>query len=98
MIRFEDTLFYGKQVMRKVCECAGARFVGGGPGNKFQYVVDEAKFDHKQKQNNMISAIIKYGNDHSRYDNMTDDDLRYVSKMLDTRLMETFQYNIYNKQ
>ena len=95
IIRFEDTLFYGKEVMKTVCECAGAKLTSP---SKFRYVVDEAKFDHKSaKQNNMISAIIRYGTDTNRYHNMTNDDLQYAYQTLDPKLMDLFQYKIYKK-
>ena len=87
LVRFEDTLFHGKEVMAQVCQCAGAQ-----SSSRFRYVVDEAKFDHRHAQNNMVSAMIKYGTDKRRFYNMTEEDLRFAPQFLSPKLMKMFQY------
>ena len=87
IIRFEDTLYHGEQVLRQVCRCGGAEH-----NSKMSYVVNEAKWNHRASQNNMISAIIKYGTHSRRYDNMTDADLLFASAELNADLMEVFRY------
>ena len=87
IIRFEDTLFHGEEVMEKVCNCAG-----GKQPKHFTYVIDNAKWDHKHAQNNLVSAIVKYGTDARRYDNMTSDDLRFAARHLNPELMKAFRY------
>jgi hypothetical protein len=91
VIRFEDTLFHGKQVMDLVCQCGGAQQAA----SHFTYLVDEAKWNHKHAQNNMLSAMMKYGTDAGRYRNMTDDDLRFAHDTLNMSLMETFKYQLH---
>ena len=87
IIRFEDTLFHGKEVMRQVCECGGAQ-----QPSQLSYVVDEAKWDHTHAQSNMVTAIIKYGTESNRYRNMTNEDLLFAHKSLSPELMEEFHY------
>jgi hypothetical protein len=89
IIRFEDTLFHGKEVMKQICQCGGAQ-----QPSQFSYVVDEAK-DHRGAQNNMVSAIIKYGTDTWRYHNMTDEDLLFAHQSLNPELMKAFHYQPY---
>ncbi|CAJ1950116.1 unnamed protein product [Cylindrotheca closterium] len=121
MIRFEDTLFHAKTVMKLVCACGGGIFSGnedeeeddGGEinigftndntakqqqqqqhqmGSAFRPIVDEAKFEHKHVQNNLVSAIVKYGTEKGRYRNMTQDDLEFAQTHLDSELMKAFHY------
>lgn len=89
MVRFEDTLFHGHSVMKSICECGGGTLVSP---NRHFYLLDEAKWHHKHTQNNMISAMIKYGNDNGRYRNMTKEDLEFAQKHLDLALLDLFRY------
>ena len=73
--------------MEKVCNCAG-----GKQPKHFTYVIDNAKWDHKHAQNNLVSAIVKYGTGARRYDNMTRDDLRFAARHLNPELMKAFRY------
>jgi hypothetical protein len=91
MIRFEDTLFHGRQVMKQVCECGGGELVSA---DRHVYLLDEAKWQHKHAQNNMISAMIKYGTDIGRYRNMTNADLDFAQKHLDPTLLDLFGYKL----
>jgi hypothetical protein len=88
IIRFEDTLFHPKQVMQVVCQCGGGELV-----EPFQYLIDKAKWNHKHAQNNMITAMIKYGSGHGRFHNMTTEDMTFAQKKLNPRLIKTFQYH-----
>lgn len=87
LIRFEDTLFHPKQVMREVCHCAGGELI-----QPFHYLLDEAKWNHKHQQNNMITAIIRYGTDQGRYHNMTADDIAFTQHTLNPSLLKAFRY------
>jgi hypothetical protein len=76
LIRFEDTLFHAEQVMKHVCQCGGGIYAGNDESeNMFRPIVDEAKWSHKHSQNNLVSAIIKYGTDATRYRQMPPEDL-----------------------
>jgi hypothetical protein len=88
IIRFEDTLFHPKQVMAEVCKCGGGHFV-----EPFQYLIDKAKWNHANKQNNMVTAMIQYGTNTGRYRNMTSEDLRFAKQTLNSKLMDIFHYN-----
>eukprot|EP00934_Nitzschia_sp_Nitz4_P002577 Nitzschia sp. Nitz4//scaffold227_size32659//14792//16041//NITZ4_007899-RA/size32659-processed-gene-0.26-mRNA-1//-1//CDS//3329542797//2567//frame0 len=87
LIRFEDTLFHGRQVMEQVCACGG-----GTLSQSYQYLVDEAKWSHKHKQNNLVSAMIQYGTETGRYRNMSSEDLAFAHQHLDQGLMSEFGY------
>jgi hypothetical protein len=95
IIRFEDTLYYPRQVIEKVCTC------GGGTMNtlstKFIYNINESKPDHNNKieHNNYITAMIKYGGNDAysrRIRNMTYDDIQFAIQTLNPRIMKLFQY------
>jgi hypothetical protein len=88
MIRFEDFLFHGKEVMETVCKCGGAQ----QQPSRFAYLVDKAKWNHKHAQNNMVSAMVKYGTDGRRYNNMTREDLGFAHKALNRDLIKAFGY------
>jgi hypothetical protein len=87
LIRFEDTLFHPKQVMKEVCHCGGGELV-----EPFRYFVDKAKWNHKQEQNNMITAMIRYGSGKDRYRNMTQDDIDFAERTLNSTLLDVFRY------
>jgi hypothetical protein len=91
LIRFEDTLYHPKEVLKQVCQCGGAQLIDH---QQHSYLVDEAKWNHKHSQNNMISAMIKYGTDHRRYNNMTEDDLQFARSSLNRDLMTAFHYKV----
>lgn len=128
MIRFEDTLFHAKTVMKLVCACGGGIFSGNeeeeeegevnlgftmnanenakqqqqqhptmGGGSAFRPILDEAKFEHKHIQNNLVSAIVKYGSDKTRYRNMTKEDLDFAESYLDSELMKAFHYKLFKE-
>lgn len=88
IIRFEDTLFHPKQVMKAVCQCGGGQL----SQSNFQYLLHEAKWNHKQAQNNFVTAMVKYGNAEGRYRNMTSEDLAFAKESLNSKLMEAFHY------
>lgn len=93
LIRFEDTLYHSKQVMKTVCQCGGGIYSGNeDEEDSFRPVVDEAKWSHKHSQNNLVSAIIKYGTNASRYDQMTLEDLEFAKHAWDNDLIEAFHY------
>ena len=88
IIRFEDTLYYPTKVMEQVCLC------GGGTVTKpYKYLVSEAKYNHKQQQNNLVTAIIKYGTNTTRYNNLTIDDIKFIQQHVNSTLMKVFQYH-----
>jgi hypothetical protein len=92
MIRFEDLLFHPKEVINAVCRCAGAKVPKSDDG-RFVYVVDEGKWGAAhQGSSNMVTAMIKYGNSHHRFNNMTKADLSFARTAIDADLMTLFRY------
>jgi hypothetical protein len=92
MIRFEDLLFHPKEVITNICRCAGAQVPISEDG-RFVYVVGEGKWGAAhQGSSNMVTAMIKYGNDHSRFTNMTETDMTYAQTAIDSELMGLFRY------
>jgi hypothetical protein len=99
IIRFEDTLFHPEVVMRHVCHCGGGIYSGSfdavsSSPTSFRHIIDEAKWEHKHSQHNLVSAIIKYGSDLGRYRQMTTLDLRFARETWDKELIEAFRYNM----
>jgi hypothetical protein len=74
-IRYEDLLFHGREVSKIACEC-----VGGSATTDFQYVKESAKGSegsHKGS-NDLIKALLQYGDPARRLSGFTDRDLRYA--------------------
>merc|ERR1712070_1313499 len=89
MIRFEDALFYPKQVMEQVCHCGG-----GSLADEYDYSLEEAKPDHKHNhKSNFVTAMIEYGKNTTRLRNMTKEDIGFAIQRLDPKLMEAFGYS-----
>ena len=104
IVRFEDTLFYPRQVIEKVCNCGGGTMKTSlsnsnstSTSTKFIYNINESKPDHNQKieHNNFITAMIKYGNTDAysrRIQNMTSEDIQFAIQTLNPKIMKLFQY------
>eukprot|EP00533_Pseudo-nitzschia_delicatissima_P002370 CAMPEP_0116079666 /NCGR_PEP_ID=MMETSP0327-20121206/1265_1 /TAXON_ID=44447 /ORGANISM="Pseudo-nitzschia delicatissima, Strain B596" /LENGTH=496 /DNA_ID=CAMNT_0003570309 /DNA_START=97 /DNA_END=1587 /DNA_ORIENTATION=+ len=89
VIRFEDTLFYPKQVMEQVCHCGG-----GTLAVNHDYSLDEAKPEHKHDhKNNFVTAMIEYGTNSTRLRNMTKEDIGVAIQHLNPTLMQAFGYS-----
>jgi len=91
IVRFEDLLFYGKNVTETLCECGG-----GSPRRaQFGHVKSSAKLGtaaHGANKTNLLDAIIQFGSDKSRLDGMTKTDLKWSHTLLDDNLMNFFDY------
>jgi len=98
MLRFEDLLFYGKDVTRAICRCGGGipRNDNGRSGD-FMHVSESAKkgkaaHGSMKMRTNLVGALIKYGSSDHRTDSMTEDDLIAARRHFDPELMDTFGY------
>ena len=98
MVRFEDLLFFGKDVTRAVCKCGGGipRKDNGRSGD-FTHVAESAKkgktaHGSMKERTNLVGALIKYGSGEHRTDSMTKDDLIAARRHFDPQLMEAFGY------
>lgn len=93
MIRFEDTLFYPKQVMEQVCRCGGGNLLFDDD-QPYDYSLEESKPDHKhQQKNNFVTAMIQYGTNATRLRNMTEMDVAFAVEYLNPTLMQAFGYS-----
>jgi hypothetical protein len=86
IIRFEDYLFHGKQVLEQIVQCAGIT----PRVRNYQYHVEPAK--KHGAATDFVTAIIKYGTDRSRSRGYDLADLEYARQKLDPELMRIFQY------
>jgi hypothetical protein len=90
-VRYEDLLFFPKEVTETVCKCAGGSM---NPG-KFMYQVDSAKKGkgaHGNVRTGYVDAIIKYGSERHRYNGYFPEDLKYAREHLDVAMMQEFGY------
>jgi hypothetical protein len=91
LVRFEDLLFYGKNVTQTLCKCGG----GDPRRDHFVHVKTSAKLGtaaHGANKTNLIDAIIQFGSEKGRLMGMTPNDIKYSKKLLDPKLMDMFQY------
>lgn len=92
IVRFEDLVFFPKQVVRQVCQCAGGAMEDG----PFQYIVESAKkgsaHGAKSQRTGFVDAIIRYGTSKGRWRGMTRQDLEYAKQTLGVRLLNEFHY------
>ncbi|KAG7373880.1 hypothetical protein IV203_012975 [Nitzschia inconspicua] len=96
MVRFEDLLFYGKEVTEKLCECGGGVPRPDRPNNRFVHISESAKLGtraHGNQKTNLLGAIIKYGKLDHRLKNMTDSDIQAARKYFDDEVMTIFGYH-----
>jgi hypothetical protein len=87
MFRFEDLLFHGPFIMRRIAECAGVSVP-----DTFHFQTGSAKGHGSHAT--FLDAIIKTGDLKKRIRNFTPEDLVYASKHLDPDLMRIFRYNV----
>lgn len=94
MVRYEDILFYPRELTMRICACAGGIPVHP---DSFTYFIDSAKWGpghgKEEQRTSLIPAMIKYGNVHKRIRGYTREDLQFAHTALSEELMRTFQYN-----
>jgi hypothetical protein len=94
MVRYEDLLFFPKQVTEAVCHCAGGSLRRDGT---FTYIVSSAKkgltaHGPMEQRTGLIRAMIQYGKATHRTERYTPADLEYARQHLDPELMQFFHY------
>ena len=91
-VRFEDLLFYGKNVTETLC-----KYGGGVPRrDHFVHVKSSAKLGtaaHGANKTGLLDALIQFGTDEGRLTGMTKRDLELSHKLLDPNLMKMFDYS-----
>ncbi|GAX28722.1 hypothetical protein FisN_25Lh228 [Fistulifera solaris] len=85
MIRFEDQLFHGEQVMQLISNCSGIPL-----SDPYVYQFKESK--NHGASNNLVSAMSKYGNVRGRQLPFDVKDLEYAKSTLDSTLLQIFGY------
>ena len=99
MVRFEDLLFHGEEVTRKMCECGGGvPRPDNGRSGLFTHVSESSKkgktaHGDPKERTNLVGALMKYGTSNHRADSMTAEDLDAARRHLDPELMKAFAYS-----
>lgn len=91
IVRYEDLLFFGKNVTETLCECGG----GVPREDEFVFPLDSSKAGfqgHGSERTNLYDALVRYGNDEGRTKSLTDRDLEYSKKWFDPALLKMFNY------
>eukprot|EP00529_Nitzschia_sp_RCC80_P020478 CAMPEP_0113467018 /NCGR_PEP_ID=MMETSP0014_2-20120614/14589_1 /TAXON_ID=2857 /ORGANISM="Nitzschia sp." /LENGTH=382 /DNA_ID=CAMNT_0000359295 /DNA_START=427 /DNA_END=1575 /DNA_ORIENTATION=+ /assembly_acc=CAM_ASM_000159 len=93
LVRFEDIHFHVKELIDRVCQCAGG--VARHPEGGFKYILGSAKWGgtHTSKTN-MVTAMIKYGSNKNRFKGMSGEDMEFAATVFNARLMNLFQYEM----
>lgn len=91
MIRIEDLVFYTKETVKQVCECAGGALRTDQP---FRYVADSAKKDSPghDTTTGYAQAWIKYSKPLQVQGGFAPDDFKAAVQVLDADLMQQFGY------
>jgi hypothetical protein len=94
MVRYEDVLFYPRELITRICTCAGGVTA---PPHEFTYFVNSAKWGpghgKEEQKTSLISAMMKYANVAKRIKGYTKEDLQLAHEALSEDLMIAFQYN-----
>jgi len=99
IVRFEDLLFMPEELLKIIAEC-----ITGGDTlrrRKLRHALRKqiklqvgASKSHGES-NDLVRAVIKYGNGFGRASNLTADDLNYTIRALSSQpLMDTFDYQM----
>ena len=95
MIRFEDLVFRTPQVLDVIRACVEAEWKEKQVVFVTQPVKTTQYFERFKAQSGMVSAMIRYGQDHEgrrRLQHMDEDDRRLAKEQLDEELMRVFGY------
>jgi hypothetical protein len=90
IVRYEDLLFYAKEVTRAACRCFGGRLFP-----QFTHIGHSAKVgDIHMNKTSLIDNMIKFNHntDMDRVKGMTQDDLAFARVNLANDLMKSFAY------
>lgn len=87
MVRFEDMVFHGPAMMKKIAECAGVDVP-----EEFSYQTKSSK--SHGSGTTFLKAIVKTGDVQNRVKRMSLDDLQFAAAHLDKELLDVFQYKL----
>jgi len=91
--RYEDLLFRPKEVVQKVCHCAGGKLRNDG----FHHMQKSSKNHGKgagTAENKMFTSAILYGTKEIRNFILNEIDAAFVRRELDAQLMDEFHYTM----
>ncbi len=93
MVRHEDLIFYPDQVVQKVCQCIGGKYLFHGRG--FQLTEASAKWGpgHGATKTGFVDAWIKYGHERT-YDHFDPLDKAKAIEYFDKQMLRTFRYKV----
>ncbi|MGK3743581.1 MAG: hypothetical protein ACI90V_010440 [Bacillariaceae sp.] len=94
VVRMEDLVFHGQTVVPQLCECAGAKFLGG----QIKHHASIANNNHGIEQTGghnagLLRSVIKYGNFTNRRNGYPKFQLEAAHDILDSRLMKLLSYS-----
>lgn len=98
MVRFEDLLFHGEEVIRTLCDCGGGvRRMDNGRSGSFAHMPESAKkgasaHGPMAARTNLVGALIRYGSFANRTATMTHEDLIAARRYFDPKIMDAFGY------
>jgi len=93
IVRMEDLVFHGQTVIPQLCECAGAKFIGGDIQHHAKIANNNHGIDTSEGKNSgLLRSVIKYGNITNRRNGYPKFQLQAVHELLDSRLMDLFSY------
>ena len=88
-------MFYGKEVTERLCECGGGVPRVDRDGG-FKHIGESAKLGtsaHGKHKTDLVGALVKYGNQDHRIDNMSAEDLQKAQEWFDADILNTFHYS-----
>ncbi len=101
MIRFEDLVYRPKEVITKVCECAGGT-IKGFKGKFLYKTTTSNKGQGHGKRSDLLSAFAKYGQPLSEFYEQYDPNDRDVVKQVfydttgeEKEILKTFRYKLF---
>lgn len=89
MVRFEDMLFHGPVMMKKIAECVGAE-------TPLEWKPQTKSAKGHGSGTDFLKAVQKTGDAAHRVMNLTPEDLQFAAENLDRQLLEIFRYQIPN--
>jgi hypothetical protein len=92
VVRMEDLVFYPKETITQVCECAGGKI---RTDQTFKYIVDSAKADSPghDKTTGIYQAWIKYSQPPLPMGGLSEQDYQSAQEALNQTLMELVGYH-----
>lgn len=93
IVRMEDLIFRGEELVAQVCECAGGESLRG---DSFVHVKKTAKggtTSHATAHTGLLEAIETYGNASNRRVGWAANQLQAAKDLLDPELMNLFGYH-----